>query len=476
MRAAIGVDIGGTHLRAGRIAADGAILARRRTASSRDPEALVERLIGLIGELDDSSVAAIGIGVPGRVDFARRTVISGGYVDLSRVDLAARIEARFGRPVTIDNDASMAMVAEAACGAGRGLRHLALLTVGTGIGGAAMEGGRIVRGRAAAGQLGHIPVDPAGPACLCGRRGCIEATSSGTALGALIRAAGFADGTTAATLLERAKAGDAAAARVLSAWATPLKRAADALVATLDCERIILGGGLGREAAEAVAALPPEPSWYATEIVAAALGDDAGIVGGGLAALDGLPRERGLVMVNGVPASGKSSVAAALGAATGWPVLALDAVKEPFLAEIGAVDRPFNRALGRASYRAIFALIAAGPADSTTIVDAWFGFQPRELLEALLEEAGVGEVREVWCHAPPEVVAARYRDRAGARSPGHPGPEYAEELARLAASAGPMRLGPVLEVDTDGAVDMAAVTDFVDRSAFRPRADKRSSL
>ncbi len=65
-------------------------------------------------------------------------------------------------------------------------------------------------------------------------------------------------------------------------------------------------------------------------------------------------------MVNGVPASGKSGVAQELSAATGWPVYALDTVKNPFLAEIGAVDRPFNRVLGRASYRAIFALIAAG--------------------------------------------------------------------------------------------------------------------
>jgi glucokinase len=407
-------------------------------------------------------VEAIGIGVPGRVDHARRQILSGGYVDLSKVPLVERIEERFARPVTIDNDASMAMVAEARLGAGRGARHLALVTIGTGIGGGVMENGRILRGRATAGQLGHIPVDPAGPACLCGRRGCVETLSSGTALGGLIRAAGLADPTTAADLVARTRSGDYTARGVLVAWAGPLRRAADSLMATLDVERVILGGGLGREAAEAIALLPAEGRWYDAEIVGAELGDDAGIVGAGLAAFDVRPRGRRLVMVNGVPASGKSTVAIEISAATGWPVYALDTVKNPFLDEIGTVDRPFNRVLGRASYRAIFALIGAAAPDSTAIVDAWFGFQPRELLEALVGEAGIVDILEIWCHAPPDLVAKRYLDRAGSRLPGHPGPGYADELRQLAARAEPIRLGPVHAVDTRGATDMVALEAFID--------------
>jgi glucokinase len=465
---AIGVDIGGTNLRAARVAADGTILARSRGPSASDPEEVLRRLLALIGEVDAPGVAGIGIGVPGRVDHARRAVLSGGYVDLSKVALAERVEARFGREVTIDNDASMALVAEARIGAGRGARHLALLTIGTGIGGAIMEDGRILRGRATAGQLGHIPVDPEGPACLCGRRGCVETTSSGTALGRLMREAGLPAAATAEGLVRDAHSGDAAALGVLTAWAAPLRRATDALVATLDCERVILGGGLGREAAAALALLPQVPSWYRAEVVAAGLGDDAGIVGAGLAALAAhTGAERRLVMVNGVPASGKSRVAAELSAATGWPVLALDTVKEPFLAEIGGVDRDFNRVLGRASYRAIFALLAAAPPGTTAIVDAWFGFQPRELLESLLAEAGISAVLEVWCRAPGDLVAARYRDRAGARPPGHPGADYAEELRRLAERAEPMRLGPVCEIDTSGPVDIGAVLGFIDWAGAR---------
>lgn len=448
---AIGVDIGGTNLRAARVAGDGTVLARARAASDRDPAVVLARLVSLIAEVDAPDVRGIGVGVPGRVDFARREVLGGGYVDLSRVPLAKALEDHFARPVVIDNDASMALVAEAALGAGRGARHLALLTIGTGIGGGLMEDGRIVRGRATAGQLGHIPVDPTGPPCLCGRRGCVEAMSSGTALGGLIRAAGLPEGTTAAALLDRAGAGDDRARGVLTAWAFPLRRATDALVAALDCSRVILGGGLGREAAAALALLPVEESWYSTEIVAAELGDDAGIIGAALAGLAGRHGKR-LVMVNGVPASGKSGVARGLSSVTGWPVLALDAIKDPFLAEIGAggiaIDRPFNRVLGRASYRAIFALIAAAPPGATTIVDAWFGFQPRALLEDLAAGAGVTAIAEVWCHAPPATIAARYRARAADRLPGHPGPEYADELEALAARVEPMQIGPVHAIDT----------------------------
>ncbi|MFO1073483.1 MAG: ROK family protein [Geminicoccaceae bacterium] len=460
--AAIGIDIGGTHLRAGRIAADGTILARDRVPSAREPEEVVARLVTLIAGLDDPAVTAIGIGVPGRVDQARRQVLSGGYVDLSQVELVRRIEDRFARPVALDNDAGMALLAEARLGAGRGARHLALLTIGTGIGGGIMEQGRILRGRATAGQLGHIPVDPHGPPCLCGRRGCVETLSSGTALGGLIRTAGLPEHTTASVLIERARDGDASARALLAAWAAPLRSTADALIAALDVERVILGGGLGREAAAAIALLPAAAGWYQAPIVAAELGDDAGIVGAGLAALDARPRGRRLVMVNGVPASGKSQVAAALAAATGWPVYALDTVKEPFLAEIGEVDRPFNRVLGRASYRAIFALIGAAAQGATAIVDAWFGFQPRELLAELVAQAGIEEVIELWCHAPADLLAARYRERAATRLPGHPGADYAEELKLLAARAQPMGLGPVHAIDTATEVDQAAILAFVE--------------
>lgn len=462
-RSAIGIDIGGTHLRAARVSSAGVIEAEARETSSPDPDIVIERLYGLIAAVDAPDVIGIGIGVPGRVDAAANRVLSGGYVDLSSRDVAALIAERTGRKVLLDNDASMALVAEAAIGAGQGVSNLVLLTIGTGIGGGLMMDGKLVRGRATAGQLGHVVVDPEGPACLCGGRGCVETLSSGTALGTHLARHGFPQGTRADSLLERARVGEAAARAVVSDWARPLQRAIDSLVATLDPDRVIMGGGLGREAAKALALLPKGETWYECEVLPAALGDAAGVIGAGLSALQAVKEGHRLIMVNGVPASGKSTIGAAISAARNWPLLALDTIKNPFLAEIGTVDRPFNRVLGRATYRAIFDVISASPAASTFVVDAWFGFQPRDLLLELLQKGGITEIVEIWCSAPPKLIASRYRERAGERLPGHPGADYADELEVLAGRAEPMALGPVLAVDTSQPSNLPDILNFIDK-------------
>ena len=154
------------------------------------------------------------------------------------------------------------------------------------------------------------------------------------------------------------------------------------------------------------------------------------------------------VLVNGVPASGKSTVARAIAAATGWPVLALDTIKEALFEEIGRGDRDDNRRLGRASYRAIFALIADFPADAGVIVDAWFGFQPREVLAAHIARSGLLRIAEIWCHAPADLVGARYGERVGQRSAGHLGLDYVPELIALAQRAAPLGEFPLYRVDT----------------------------
>lgn len=458
---AIGIDIGGTHLRAARIGADGAILARARAASSPDPETVLARIEALVAEILDASVEGIGIGVPGRVDVEARRVLSGGYVDLSGTDLSGRLEARFGRRVTIDNDCSMALLGEAAVGAARGRRHVVMLTIGTGIGGAILEGGRLLRARGTAGQLGHVCIDPAGERCVCGKRGCVETTSSGTALGRRIRQAGLAPATTAAELLARRAEGEPTATAVLSAWASPLRIAIDGLVAALDPEIVVLGGGLGGSAVEALSGIAADASWYGAPVAPALLGDDAGVIGAGLAALPPASAQKRVVLVNGVPASGKSGVAAGLAAAMAWPVLSLDTVKNPFLAELGPVDRPYNRRLGRASLAALFAVVREAPAGTTFVLDAWFGFQPREILDGLMGEAGIDAAAELWCHAPPETIGERYARRAATRPPGHPGADYVPELIALAARAEPLRLPAMLDVDTTTAPDIGAIRDWL---------------
>lgn len=172
------------------------------------------------------------------------------------------------------------------------------------------------------------------------------------------------------------------------------------------------------------------------------------------------------VLVNGVPASGKSTVARLVSDRFGWPLLALDAIKEPFFAELGIGDREYNRKLGRAAYAAIFNAIAGFPDGQTVIVEAWFGFQPPEVLAGHLARGGVGETLELWCHAPPEVVGRRYADRVALRPAGHPGLDYVPELVALAARAGPIGAGPLFSIDTTVPVDLDGLTRFL--AASRP--------
>lgn len=460
---AIGVDIGGTNLRAARVSDTGEILERLSQPTARDAEALIAAIVDLTARLDGADISAIGIGVPGRVDTARQRVLSGGYVDLSAVDLAGRIATVTGRPVFIDNDANMALVAEMALGAARGADSVAMFTIGTGIGGAIAHRGRIVHGTASAGQLGHIGVDPDGPVCNCGGRGCVETTSSGTALSRLIAAAGLPADTRADDLFRLKQAGNGVAAGVLAAWATPLRSAMDTVAAMLDVGLVLLGGGLGHAACKAVLDIPAKSDWYRYAICPAALGDDAGVIGAALAAqsarrLSAAPLgAKTAVLVNGVPASGKSRIARAVADRTGWPLLSLDTVKNPFLEELGGGDRAFNRTLGRASYKAIWSLVRDAPAGSAFVIDAWFGFQPRAVLDAYLETSGVECIAEIWCHAPGDVLAARYGARLDSRLPGHPGADYIPELVELSARAAPLAIGPVYDLDTTAPADLEAI-------------------
>lgn len=170
-----------------------------------------------------------------------------------------------------------------------------------------------------------------------------------------------------------------------------------------------------------------------------------------------------VLLVNGVPASGKSTVAKAVSEAEGWPLLTLDTIKEAFFAHLGTGDRDYNRTLGKASYQAIFALIADFPPDTVAVVDAWFGFQPAEVLQDHLRRAGATQVGEVWCHAPAETIGERYRARLAERSPGHLGAAYIPELIALAGAAGPLGAYPLFEVDTTRPLELAELQRWLGR-------------
>ncbi len=154
------------------------------------------------------------------------------------------------------------------------------------------------------------------------------------------------------------------------------------------------------------------------------------------------------VLVNGVPATGKSSIARAVGARLELPVLSLDSIKEALFDELGDADgdREFGRALGRASMQAIWSVVAGFPPTAAVVIEAWFRLPPHDAVVEGLRRAGIERWAEIWCHASVDVLVARYAART--RHPGHPPASYATELAQLAEMAEPMAIEGCLSVDT----------------------------
>jgi glucokinase len=288
---AIGVDVGGTNIRAARISNGGVIHEWKAQPTAGKPHLVAAQILEQIRSLIDGTVGAIGIGLPGRVDSAGARVLSGGYVDLTDAPLAAALRKDFAGPVIIDNDCNMALVAEQGLGRGKGIANVIMFTIGTGIGGAVFGNGRIFRGRATAGQLGHLTVDIGGEPCLCGRRGCLETTSSGIALRHHLQGAGLSPDTSIDELLTSSENGDTLASKVLAMWANPLRAAIDSAVAAFDPELVLLGGGLGAAAHRALARFPAIAAWYQCPVEPAALGDRAGAIGAGLSALASLQQK-----------------------------------------------------------------------------------------------------------------------------------------------------------------------------------------
>lgn len=289
-RPALGVDVGGTNVRAALVSARGKILRRVSQPVGGGRAGFVAMLAGMSRQLGCDEASSIGVGLPGRVDARANAVISAGYLDIAGLPVAELLCEATGLPVFIENDCAMALVAEMAVGAAAGQRDVVMLTIGTGIGGAIAMDGRLLRGAAFAGQLGHVTVDIDGEVCRCGRRGCVETMSSGTALTRHLVQAGRSPGTTPRELLDAAAAGDAAAVALLRRWVRPLRSAIDSLIAAVDPAIVLLGGGLGGAAYESLAYAPSASSWYQRPVRPAALGDDAGMIGAALRAqhiLDG---------------------------------------------------------------------------------------------------------------------------------------------------------------------------------------------
>jgi glucokinase len=314
----IGVDLGGTKMLLGVVDPDSKVLWESREASTgQTEEELIELLVREVEEARTArpDVEAVGLGIPATVDHERGVAISAVNLPLTDVPLRDLVSERAGLPVFVDNDATVAALAEHLYGAAKGARNAVMLTVGTGIGGGLIVGGEVYRGSTGAGaELGHTVIDLDGPDCQgnCPGRGCVETLASGTAIGREGRAAAErepdsvlaqmeADGheIDGKAVTEAALGGDAAARGVFELVGTRLGVALASFANIFEPETIVIGGGviaagdllLGPARRELEArALPPMSR---TPVVAAELGPDAGMIGAAAMARIELERERG---------------------------------------------------------------------------------------------------------------------------------------------------------------------------------------
>lgn len=284
MREAIGVDIGGTNVRVARVAADGTVAEVRRAPT---PFGDVKALVGVVAELHGGGDGPIGVGVAGGAT-ADGTMCGAPNLGIDGEPFGQLLTARLGRSATILNDADAATWAEFRLGAGSDVEHLLMLTLGTGVGGGAVVAGRLLRGATGlAGEFGHMVVAEGGALCKCGNHGCLEAYASGSAMAMGDRRA--------SDLAADARDGDPVATAHFTRIGNWLGIGMANLVNALDPARIVVGGGAGTAAfdlvvpaaREALAArLFGRPQRTPPPIVPAELGDDAGVVGAALLAME----------------------------------------------------------------------------------------------------------------------------------------------------------------------------------------------
>ena len=302
----LGIDVGGTNLKAGLVDENGTILAQEHTPLGvfPGPEGFALRLAELSravlkrGGASEADVASVGIGIPGAVSGGE--VLYTANLPMSNVPLSRLFRRHLDLPVLLGNDADCAAVGEWLFGAVRGTRHFLMITLGTGIGGGMILNGRLYTGMGTGGEVGHLVIRQDGARCGCGRRGCWEAYASATGLIRLARdavarhpesrlaAASTLDGR---TIFDAAQAGDAAAGAVCRFYAECLASGLVSLANILHPEAVALGGGVS--AAPEALLLQPVREIFARECYArhtgqlprlerAHLGNDAGILGAAL--------------------------------------------------------------------------------------------------------------------------------------------------------------------------------------------------
>lgn len=314
---AVGVDVGGTNIRAGVITREGRILGTaRRPALAMEGLAVTQRMI--IDAIEEALVNAgvvasemigIGMGVPGRHQSAAGIVLySPNFAGWTQVQLLAPIAAHFKVGVFMRNDVKTASLGEYFFGAGQGYRWVVMITLGTGIGGSLIVDGKLVLGSGEGfGEVGHMTVDPGGRRCGCGNHGCWEALAGRDAIierahrllqtgrpSMLGEMTGWSlAAITPALIAEAAQRGDALAREALEETGMWVGIGVANLIQVYNPEVVIIGGGISQAGDLLLGPIQRTIDWRAqmvpassAAIVPAALGDDAGMVGGAVLAFE----------------------------------------------------------------------------------------------------------------------------------------------------------------------------------------------
>ncbi|SHI44287.1 MULTISPECIES: ROK family protein [Clostridium] len=300
----VGVDLGGTKISCALSDLEGRVVAQTTipTLAHEGDNPVLGRIIKTIemvleeGNVATNEVAAIGIGSPGPLDAKKGIIVTTPNLPFKNFQLVQPIEEKFSIPTYLDNDANVAAIAEFMFGAGKGTENMVYITVSTGVGGGAILNGKIYRGSTTnALEVGHTTVFPGGPRCGCGNLGCLEATSSGTAIGRRANEAVNSkvetslrdyETVTSYEVFKEAEKGDAVSKKILDEAFSYLGIGVANIIASFDPDKVIIGGGVSKggdvlfnKVQEVVNERCFKSMAEYCKIVPAGLGTDAGVLG-----------------------------------------------------------------------------------------------------------------------------------------------------------------------------------------------------
>jgi glucokinase len=301
----VGIDVGGTKIAGGVVSESGEIIASLKVPTpATNTDALIDAIVAMVEELSTGrEIGAVGVAIAGFIDAHQSEVIYSPNLSLRIEPLKAKLQSRLGVEVVVENDANAAGWAEYRFGAGQGSKHMMMITIGTGVGGAIVANGDLFRGGFGIGaELGHTNFIQEGKLCGCGQLGCLEKYASGSALleaAKELASSGTSEGSrlseleagvgelTGAEVYQAIEESDPGAIRLLNDLGNNIGRAVASFAAILDPQILVIGGGLSvageilvRPVREAyLRHLPARGFRPEMAIVTASLINDAGVVG-----------------------------------------------------------------------------------------------------------------------------------------------------------------------------------------------------